>query len=87
MLTDVSDFILPRKISGLEIDSKINNILINEKIAYIASANHNQLSVVDLQYLARPTISQVFSPTGWQRQDGKSISFFEKNLKTLFPSC
>jgi hypothetical protein len=79
-IIDVSDFVLSRKIGGLEIDSKINNILINEKTAYIASANHNQLSIVDFQDSARPTLDTAFSPAGWQRQDGKSISFFEKNL-------
>lgn len=79
-IIDISDPSLPRKISGLEIDSKVNDILINEKSAYIASANHNQLEIAGLQDSARPTLEQIFSPSGWQRQDGKSISFFEQNL-------
>jgi hypothetical protein len=79
-IIDISDPALPRKIGGLEIDSKVNDILINEKTAYIASANHNQLEIVGLQDSARPTLDRIFSPLGWQRQDGKMIFFFEQNL-------
>jgi hypothetical protein len=79
-IIDISDFNLPIKINGLEINSKINDILINQKTAYISSANQNQLSIIDINDFTKPMSGQIFSPSGWQRQDGKVGSYFEQQL-------
>ena len=79
-IIDITDFSLPAKINGLEINSKINNILINDKTAYISSANQNQFTVTDITDFTQPILGKIFSPSGWQRQDGKVSSYFEQQL-------
>jgi len=76
---DVLNPLSPTKVGSLEIGSKVIDILINENNAYLATASHDQLEVVDLTRM-RVTITQTFSPSGWQRQEGKVSSFFEQHL-------
>ncbi|MFA6553915.1 MAG: hypothetical protein WCS89_00195 [Candidatus Paceibacterota bacterium] len=79
-IIDVSDVINPVKIGGLEIGSKVNDIYVDGNIAYVASSDQFQLRVVDIKNPNNPTVLNTFSPSGWQRQEGKTISLFEQSL-------
>lgn len=79
-IIDIIDSNSPTKINGLEINSKINDILINNKTAYVSSANQNQLTIIDISDVTKPIFGQIFSPSGWPRQDGKVSSYFEQQL-------
>ncbi len=76
---DVSDVQNPQKIGGIEIGSKVNNILIRGNYAYVTASNHKQLSVIELTELG-PNLIKIFEPSGWERQEGRSLSFFEDHL-------
>ena len=79
-IIDVTDPLVPFKVGGLEINSKVNDILVQDNLAYIASGNQEQLLVVDIRNLEQPIIKEIFSPSGSSRQDGKVISSFENVL-------
>lgn len=79
-IIDITDSNLPIKINSLEINSKINDILINDKTVYVSSANQNQLTIIDISDVTKPISGQIFSPSDWKRQDGKVGSYFEKQL-------
>ena len=79
-IIDVNNPTIPNKIGGFETGSKINDIFIHDKFAYIADSDHDQLRVLDLNNIANPTVANSFSSSGWNRQEGKTISFFENRL-------
>lgn len=79
-IIDISNPVIPRKISGLDIGSKVNDILINKNTAYVSSANNSQFEIIGFQNYGEPVISQVFNPSGWQRQDGRLSHIFEQYL-------
>lgn len=68
------------KISGLEIGSKVSDIFVRNDRAYIANASQLQLIIADVQDPAHPMIVDSFSPSGWSRQEGKTVSSFEDAL-------
>ena len=68
---DVTNPSLPAWLSGLEIGSKVNDIAGYSGIAYIANAGADQL--ID-------TAGGRFSPSGWSRQEGKSVSIYHGRL-------
>ena len=70
----------PSKISGLKIDSKVNAILVMNGIVYIATSGQGQLTYADVSDPVRPFVASMFSPSGWQRQDGKSLASFEGSV-------
>ncbi len=76
-LIEVTDPVHPVKRSGFETGSKVNDILIANDLAYVASADLGQLRIVDVHDLTNPSPVSTFSPSGWSRQEGKAISFFE----------
>lgn len=79
-LIEVTDPAHPVRRSGFEIGSKVNDILVVDSLAYLASADLGQLRIVDFHDLANPRLVGTFSPSGWSRQEGKSILFFEGAL-------
>lgn len=79
-VVDVSDPISPIKRGGMEVGSKVNDLSIHAGIAYLATAAQDQLKIVDVHDPARPVQLASFAPSGWQRQEGKAISYFEGNL-------
>jgi len=79
-IIDVSNPENPLKISGIETDSKVNSIHVRGKTAYVATSGQNQLITLNIQNPASPIITNVFSPSGWSRQDGKSVTNFEDNI-------
>ncbi|MDE1975052.1 MAG: hypothetical protein KGI49_00880 [Patescibacteria group bacterium] len=79
-IIDVSDPEHPGKIGGYEIGSKVNDILIDGKEAFVAASGIGQLMELDIGEPSDPTLSASFSPSGWQRQDGKALYTFEGSL-------
>ena len=76
---DVSNPALPVKISGIEIGAKVNDVVVRNDIAYVVSADQ-QLGAVDISDADHPIVEASFSPSGWQRQEGKAIASFEDSL-------
>ena len=79
-IIDVSNPASPTKVGGLETGSKVNDILVKNNTAYIAASDEKQLRLIDVKDSANPTVINSFSPSGWARQEGKSLSSFEDDL-------
>ncbi len=79
-IIDVSDPVQPFKIGGLEMGSKVNSILVRDGIAYAAASDQKQLSVIDVHDPVHPFLIDWYGPSGWERQEGKALSFFEDQL-------
>lgn len=78
-IIDVTNPTTPVKISGFEIGSKVNDIFVRDDLAYIATAGQKQLMLVDVHNLGQLVLSNSFSPSGRERQEGKVIAMFEDN--------
>ncbi len=76
-IIDVSNPTKPIKVGGVEIGSKVGSIFVRNGIAYISASNEKQLMVVDVSNPTTPIVLDSFGPTGWERQEGKTLSFFE----------
>jgi hypothetical protein len=85
---DVTKPNLPAKLSGYEIGSKVNEIFSYKSFsterpvdfAYVTASSRDQLLVFDASDPARSDLAQTFSPSGWERQEGKVVSLFEQRL-------
>ena len=77
---NVADPTQPVKVAGLEIGSKVNDILVHNGSAYVASADQDQLRLIDVTDRGRLQLLNYFSPAGWQRQEGQTISSFEDSI-------
>ena len=80
-IVSVADPANPIKLGGLEIGGKVNDIYVKDGLAYIAAAVERQLIVIDVIDPTNPFIVGYFSPSGWQRQEGKTVSLFENSLQ------
>jgi hypothetical protein len=79
-IIDVNNPVIQIKIGGFETGSKVNNIFVYGKFAYIADSDTDQMRVLNLENINNPVIISSFNPSGSDRQEGKVISFFENNL-------
>jgi hypothetical protein len=79
-IINISDPVQPRKIGGLEMGSKINAIYVRDGIAYVAASDQKQLWVVDVHDPTSPFVVNWYGPSGWERQEGKALFFFEDQL-------
>ena len=77
---DVSDPLHPVQIGGLEIGSKVTELYARNDIAYVTASGEKQLLVIDVHDPTNPILLDSFSPSGWERQEGKTVSFFEDSL-------
>lgn len=85
---DLSNPLAPTKLGGYEIGSKVNDIFSYRGLTYVTGSSHDQLLVFDSTDPASSdpagsvmlNLVQTFSPSGWERQEGKIISFFEQKL-------
>ncbi|MEI8327718.1 MAG: hypothetical protein WCG02_01110 [Candidatus Taylorbacteria bacterium] len=77
---DITDPATPNKISGMEIGSRVSDIYVYNGTAYMATAGQGQLRLVDVRDPSGLSVIRDFSPSGWQRQAGQSISLFENGL-------
>ncbi len=80
-IIDVSNPAQPEKIGGIETGSKIGAIFVRDGIAYVAASDDKQLRAIDVHDPASPILLDSFNPSGWERQEGKSLSFFEDGLE------
>jgi len=71
----------PVKVGGFETGSQINSVFARNSVAYVADADQSQLRVLDVSDHANPRLTYSFSPSGWQRQEGKSVVSFEDALR------
>ena len=79
-IIDVSNPLSPRKVGGFETGSKINAIYVRNGFAYIAASDQEQLRIIDVHDPSHPVLVSSLSPSGWERQEGKSISYNEDVL-------
>ncbi len=79
-IINVSNPSVPNKIGGLETNTKINDIWVQDNLAYLAGSDQGQLRLVDVSNPNKPVQINSFSPSGWNRQEGRAISLFENNL-------
>ena len=80
-IIDVSNPADPSRIGGFETSGKINDIYARDGKTYIADSDEFQLRVLDISEPSLPVLHAGFNPPGWQRQEGKSLSYFEDVLK------
>ncbi len=79
-IVDVVSSSSARKIGGLEIGSKVTDVYVDQKNAYITTAGYAQMMIVDITDSGNPVITHEFSPSGWERQEGKLVSAFEDSI-------
>ena len=77
---DISNPTSPSILSGHEIGSKVNAISIFGKLAYVSTPEQKQLQVFDIGGSGNIIPTNSFSPSGWQRQEGTTVSLFENGL-------
>ncbi|MBU6426950.1 hypothetical protein KGQ27_01795 [Patescibacteria group bacterium] len=77
---DITNPADPQMIGSFEIGSKVNSVFVLNGIAYVADSDQEQLRVVDVSDPANPVLANSFSPSGWERQEGKVVSIFEGRL-------
>lgn len=70
----------PILIGSFETDTLINDILINENFAYLATSNQDQMVILDISDKSNPILKNTFTSSGWQTQQGKVIDIFEDGL-------
>lgn len=79
-IIDVGDPARLIYLGGINTDSKINDIVVRDTSAYIAASDQFQLRRVDISDERSPRTIDAFDPSGWERQEGKSLAYFEDNL-------
>lgn len=79
-IVDVTNPAAPAKIGGFETGSKVNDILVRGTFVYVADSDQQQLRVLDISQPPKPTLVNSFSPSGFERQEGKALSLFEDGL-------
>ncbi|MFA6459067.1 MAG: hypothetical protein WCV79_01555 [Candidatus Paceibacterota bacterium] len=77
---DVQNSINITKLSGWETNSKINSVYYSDGFIYLASSDQKQLRVLKIDEQRNITEVGSFSPSGWQRQEGKNVSIFEDGV-------
>ena len=79
-IIDVSDPLKLIELGHTEINSKINDIFIRDNYAYLATANAKQFMVLNISNPSSPSEIDSYNPSGYSRQEGKTLSFFEDGL-------
>ena len=89
-IIDVSIPSSPQYLGGFETNTLINNIYVRDGLAYLATSDINQIRILDIHNISShdspsdnsQSIIQVssFSPSGYETQQGKVISFFENKF-------
>ncbi len=80
VIIDVSDPLHPVQIGGYEIGSKAGSIYVRDGIAFVTASGEQQLLMLDVHDPTNPVLLDSLSPSGWERQGGRSLSFFEDSL-------
>ncbi len=70
----------PVYVGGFETNTLINNIFVRDGLAYVAASDVGQMRILNISQPASIFQISQFSPTGWETQQGKTISYFEGNI-------
>lgn len=79
-IISVQDPYNPIVIGSYETNTLINDILVIDDRAYLATSDEKQMRVLDISNPSIPVLIDSFSPSGWQTQEGKIIDYFEGNI-------
>ena len=79
-IISVQDPYNPIVIGVYETNTLINDILVIDNKAYLATSDEKQMRVLDISNPSIPVLIDSFSPSGWQTQEGKVIDYFEENI-------
>nr|MDQ2933183.1 hypothetical protein [bacterium] len=79
-IIDVQNPTSPIQKGSLELGTKINDLLIHENTLYTAKSNEQQFGVANITEYSTPYITDSFSSSGWERQEGKSVTYFEDTV-------
>ena len=79
-IIDVSNPLSPAKLGGIAIDSKVTDVFVRDSVAYVSDSGQQQFVSVDISDPVHPHVSAFASPSGWSRQEGKVVSFFEDTV-------
>lgn len=77
---DVSNPAAPNYIGGYKVGSIVEDIFVNDGFAYIATPEINQMRVLNVADPSSISLVGTFTASGWQTQEGKTLSFFEDRL-------
>ena len=83
---DVFDVNHPQVRGSFEIGNKINDIISSSgfdngsDLLYVSAAGEGQLRIFNMSDRDRFLLKHIFSPSGWNRQEGKTTSLFEDQL-------
>ena len=80
-IIDVSSPGSPAVLGSLETGTKINDIFVRDSVAYVAASDEKQMRMIDISDQYSPRLIDSFRPTGWERQEGNVISYFEDTLR------
>jgi hypothetical protein len=70
----------PVYLGGFKTNTLINSIYVRDGFAYVAASDLGQMRILDVRNPAAITQVSQFSPSGWETQQGKTFSYFEKQL-------
>ncbi|MEK7095310.1 MAG: hypothetical protein AAB917_01480 [Patescibacteria group bacterium] len=74
---DVSNPFAPQYVGGFETNTLVNDIYVRDGLAYLATADEGQMRILDVHNPSSIIQLEYFSPSGWETQEGKIISYFE----------
>lgn len=77
---DVTNPATPQYLGGFETNTQINSIYVRDGYAYVAASDIGQMRILDVRNPFSITQISGFSPSGWETQQGKILSYFEKEV-------
>lgn len=72
-----SDVVAPYVISSLEVGSKVNDIYVRNRMAYVAASAESQMVIIDASHPSSLSWGESFAFSGWERQEGRVAAGFE----------
>ncbi len=79
-IIDVKNPLNPIYLGGFKTDTLVNDIYVQDNLAYLATSDIGQMRILDINDPSNIKLVETFSPSGWETQEGKSLSFFEGKL-------
>jgi hypothetical protein len=79
-IIDVSNIFDPKVVGMFETNTLINDIYVRNNRAYLATSDEKQMRVLDVSDKTNPILTDSFSPSGWQTQEGKILDYFEDSI-------
>ena len=77
---DVSNPLIPKIVGSYETNTLVNDIFVNNNIAYLATSDESQMRMIDISDKTNLKLLCSFTSSGWQTQQGKVIEYFENTL-------